>query len=298
MYKQVLLFLLLGLVAAAARADVRVDENRFMNTDGRIQIIAVTGEFEIVGSDSDQLVITGTLGTDVREMTIEGDEGYWTVELHAIQSQGRMYRGSTRSRLTILVPLDAEVEASTVSGNLKADNLSGRRVSLQSVSGSVRLDRAAPEWLEVQTVSGGQQLKSGGTHDNRLRSVSGNIEASELSGRISANSVSGNIRIEGFDANDVEAETVSGRIRLDLTPASGARYRVSSHGGSIELSLPSATPLALRANTFSGRIDSAFGGDVRRGRGPGEQLDHRVGDGSVRVDSKTFSGSIQIRHRD
>ncbi|QOC23248.1 DUF4097 family beta strand repeat protein [Wenzhouxiangella sp. AB-CW3] len=298
MYKQSVFALILCFLASAALASETVDEQRPMSPDGRIQFSAVTGEYRITGSDDDRLTITGTLGADVRELSIDGDESSWNVKLHPVRGGGRMSRGASSSNLTIAVPHGVEVEASTVSGDIEAENLAGRRVNLQSVSGSIRLNGVVPEQLEVQTVSGQQRMDAAGLRGNRLRSVSGNIEAGNLAGRIDVNSVSGGIRLDGADVEELNIETVSSRATINLKPAANARYRITSHSGNIDLILPADTPLDLRANTFSGRISSDFGGEVRSGRGPGERLDHRTGDGSVQVESKSFSGSIEVRKQD
>lgn len=298
MYKHFILTLSFCFLAPAALAGETVDEQRPMNPDGRIHFSAVTGEYRITGSDDDRLVITGSLGTDVREFSIDGDETSWSIKLHPIEHRGRMPRRAASSRLTIAVPRGAEIEATTVSGEFEAEDLAGRQVTLQSVSGAVSLNNVVPQRLSVQTVSGELRMDGGGMQGSRLRTVSGNIEARNLAGRVEVNSVSGGIELDGSDVEELNIETVAGRVVLDVRPAANARYRVTSHSGNIDLALPAETPLALRAQTFSGRISSDFGGEVRRGRGPGEQLDHRVGDGNVRVESKSFSGNINIRRLD
>ena len=298
MYTRTVLSLMLCLVSAATIAGQTIDEQRPMSADGRFHLQTVTGEFRLVGTDDAQLTITGTLGTDVRELIIEGDEGNWSVQLKPLANSSRTSRRTTGSRLTISVPRGAEIDAKSISGNFEGSDFNGRQVSVQTVSGSVRLDDVAPERLEVQTVSGMQHMDAGGVLSTRLRSVSGNIQASSLSGRISVNSVSGTVELTGSQVEELEIETVSGRVKTDMKPESNARFRIATHSGSIAMTMPADTPLRLRANTFSGRIISDFGGQVQRGRGPGERLDHRSGDGSVELESRSFSGNIEIRSRE
>jgi DUF4097 and DUF4098 domain-containing protein YvlB len=295
MYARIVFPLMLCLVSATMHAGQAIDEQRPMSADGRFHLQAVSGDFKVQGSDDAQLVITGTLGTDVREMVIEGDERGWTLQLRPIENSGRLPRRTTSSRLTISLPRGAEISTSTISGNVEASRLNGRQVSVKSVSGSVRLEGVTPERLEVQTVSGEQRMDAGGVMSTRLRSVSGNMRADSLSGRISVNSVSGITELTGSQVEELDVETVSGRIRADMKPERNARFKIAAHSGNIALTLPKDTPLNLRANTFSGRITSDFGGEVQRGRGPGERLDHRSGDGNVEVESRSFSGNISIR---
>ena len=295
MYTRAFFTLILLFVSATTLAGQTIDEQRPMSGDGRFHLNAITGDFRLVGSDDSQLTITGTLGTDVREWIIEGDEGNWNVQLKPLQNSGRTSRRTTSSRLTISVPRGAEINATTISGNFEVSDFNGRQVSVQTVSGSIRLDDVAPDRLDVQTVSGVQHMDAGGHLSTRLRSVSGNIQASNLSGRISVNSVSGTTELTGSQVEELEIETVSGRVKADMQPDNNARFRIATHSGNIATTLPADTPLGLRANTFSGRISSDFGGQVQRGRGPGERLDHRSGDGSVELEARSFSGNIEIR---
>lgn len=300
MYKRMIFSLILLSISASAVAERSIDEQRPMNPDGRLQFSAVTGEFRIVGSDDNQLVISGTLGSDVRELVIEGDDGHWDVTLKPVKQRGRMMHSMTNSRLTLSVPRGAEIEAGTVSGNLVAHDLDGRQVSLRSVSGSIELEGVVPDRLSAETVSGDQRMDAGGVQGSRLRSVSGNINisATNLAGRIAINSVSGSVELDAALGDEIEIETVSGRVRAVVEPRSDARICIASHSGNIDLSMPGDTPARFRAKSFSGGIRSGFGGEVQRGRGPGRHLDHRTGDGNVDVEARSFSGNIEFRRQD
>lgn len=286
--------LLLALVATGAAAQTEVDESRDMNADGRISLRAVTGEYEILGTDENRLTITGTLGEDVEELRIDGDAGDWTVEVRHKNQDKRTWRKSSGSELTITLPRGAEVEARTVSGSLDLRDLAGSAVYVHSVSGAIELTNVSPRRLEVESVSGAQRMNTAGSEETHLKSVSGNIETEGARGRVRIKSVSGNIELTAADIDNAELETVSGRMQAGLVPTAQGRIQATSHSGSLHLALPADTELHLRASTFSGRIKSDFGGEVQRGRGPGERLEHRVGDGRVRVEAKSFSAGVEI----
>jgi hypothetical protein len=298
MMKNLILFLALGLPGPALLAAQTVDESRPFDLDGQISFTAVTGSFEFVGSSDDRLHISGTLGEDVETMVIEGHRGHWQVELKPHDHRSRGERGGQSSRLVISVPRGVELEARTISAGMSVMDLEGHWVNLHSISGDIVLNNVQPERLNVETVSGGHNLDAGGWGESRLKSVSGNIQAHGLVGRIAASSVSGQVDVEAVDIEDADLETVSGRIEASLVPAERARINLASHSGPLNLKLPAETPLDLRANTFSGRISSGFGGEVQRGHGPGQRLSHRTGSGQVRVQAQSFSGRIQIESLD
>lgn len=287
--------LALMLAVSTAMAE-SVDETRAMDPDGRFSFSAVSGQFEIVGSDDDQLRISGTLGEEVTEMRINGDPGNWDVELR-YEERHRGARRGPGTNLTIHLPHGAETEARSVSGDIDLQDLDGESIDARSVSGDIRLTSVTPERLGVETVSGSLHLDAGG-NATRVKSVSGNINAQGLTGRIRANSVSGGIELSATEVEEIELETVSGSIVTTASVADQARISVSSHSGSTRLALPAGTPVAIRAKSFSGGIESQFGGQVESGRGPGEKLEHRVGDGSVRVELRSFSGNIRLVESD
>lgn len=283
--------LALMLAVATAMAE-SVDETRAMNADGRFSLSAVSGQFEIIGSNDDQLRLSGTLGDEISELRINGDPGNWDVELRYKENhRGTGYGTSTQ--LTLHVPHGAETEVRSVSGDLDLKGLDGQSVDARSVSGDINLSGVTPDRLGAETVSGSLHLDAGGKA-NRLKSVSGSIDARGLTGRIRAGSVSGGIELSASEFEEIEIETVSGRIVTNAGVTDQSRIAASSHSGSIHLALPAGTPVDIRARSFSGGIESAFGGQVESGRGPGERLEHRVGDGRVRVEVRSFSGNIRL----
>lgn len=298
MMKNLILILALSLPGSALLAAQSVDESRPFDPDGRISFTAVTGSYEFVGSSDNRLHISGTLGEDVETMVIEGHAGSWQIELKPYNHRGRGERRGQSSRLVISVPRGVELEARTISAGMNLMDLDGHWVNLHSISGDIVLNNVQPERLNVETVSGGHNLDAGGWGESRLKSVSGNIRAHGLAGRIAVSSVSGQVDVDAVNIEDADLETVSGRIEASLAPAERARINLASHSGRLDLKLPADTPLDLRANTFSGRISSGFGGEVQRGRGPGERLTHRTGSGQVRVEAQSFSGRIQIEPAD
>lgn len=285
-------FLLLVLVASPALAERAVDESREARPDARITLNAVTGEYRIVGTDESRLEITGTLGEDVEELLIEGGAEAWDIDVKARQSHGR--NSWSTSRLTINVPRGVELDVNTVSASAELQGLDGAWTRVNTVSGGVSLNNVRPGRLSLESVSGTLSLDAGGRSENRLKTVSGNIRAEDISGRIQAGTVSGNVDITATAVEDMEMETVSGRIETVFEPLERASLRFSSHSGDLRLKMPEDTPLDFRANTFSGRIRNDFGGEIEEMRGPGRRMEVRQGGGTVHIEAKSFSGGIYL----
>ncbi len=293
-------FLTLTLVASfclSAQARQQIDESREANADARIHFTAVTGNFDIVGHDDNSFRLEGQLGDDVEELIITGGPDDWRIELEPKDGNYNWRDSVSSSDLTLYVPVAAEVRAGVVSADLQVENLLGARVEVATVSGNIDLDNVLPERLDAKTVSGDLYVEGGGQSDSSLASVSGDVEATELRGRISVESVSGDVTIEAFDVSDLEAQSVSGDLVLNISPLDRATLDLSAHSGDIELVLPATTQMDLEANTFSGDLNNAFGGDVIERAGPGEEMMLIDGNGGVRIKAQTFSGELNIERQ-
>lgn len=143
--------------------------------------------------------------------------------------------------------------------------------------------------------------------------VSGDVDAAELSGELELRSVSGDVRLAGGEgsritgmtvsgsvellqirAKEVEGHTVSGRVTFEGPMQDGGSYDFATTSGSITLTLPQQPNATLSAATFSGHFSSSFptSTDSRRRRSRHSAV---WGNGSARVDVESLSGNITIR---
>lgn len=269
-----------------------VDETRPAAADARVELVAVTGDFEIVGHDRDTIELTGRLGEDVRELLIEGGPDHWRIELKMQQNRTIGWGRKNSSELRLMVPRAGRIEASSVSGDMSLRDLAGDTVEASTVSGDLELRQVRPDRLSASSVSGDVEADGGGRSSTRMKSVSGDVSLTGGDGRIELQSVSGDLEIDGAEVAELDVETVSGDVAAHIRPAAQARLQLSSHSGDVLLRLPRDAGVRIKAQTFSGKIRTAFGGEVQRGRGPGARLEHESGDGAVRVQAKAFSGDV------
>jgi DUF4097 and DUF4098 domain-containing protein YvlB len=83
-------------------------------------------------------------------------------------------------------------------------------------------------------------------------------------------------------------------LRGELSP--GGIYRVNSHSGNIEMSIPSDSNFELRAETFSGNIQCDF--DLKiSGKIERKELRGVAGKGNASMILSSFSGKIRITKR-
>lgn len=314
--------------ACAASAQTPVDRTVATGATGRVEVHNVVGEVTVVGWDRNEVRVTGTLGegTERLDVTTSGDNVMVRV---VIPERARNVRGS---EIEVRVParkdvhvrgVSAEVQVSGITGAVDAGSTSGevivsgqpRQVRAASTSGDVRVEATTArveanstsgdvevigtvrESINAETVSGDLGLRASAP-EMAAKSVSGMIEVSGATRRLSASTVSGSIEVESSRLQYVALESVSGSLSFigDVEPDGALNF--ASHSGSVRVALPRNVGARFQAATFSGGIDSDFGGNaIRSGDGPGRQLSFTSGNGGALVTIKSFSGEVELDAR-
>jgi DUF4097 and DUF4098 domain-containing protein YvlB len=113
-------------------------------------------------------------------------------------------------------------------------------------------------------------------------------------GSINAKTVSGGINLDNFSsAEEIDAHSISGNIRLDGKLSPGGLYDFDTISGGIRISIPSDSEFELKAKTTSGGIycdfDILISGKIDRNK-----IEGVVGNGGPRLFINSVSGSVRI----
>ena len=213
------------------------------------QIVRITGQ-----SGSIEVVANERTDVSVSDGAVHTDHGD-VVEIHA-----------TSGRLVVEVPLDTDLVVGTQSGRVTTR---GRLGAVRIIAESGRVSIASASEVDVRT--GSSRIDAGEVRGSaRVRTTSGQIAirrcsgavASTESGRIEighadgpveAHCVSGRITITMDAAADVDAETVSGRIRVRY-PTGVRVVHVDRAATTTEARLPEGD-CSVRTHTVSGRVE-------------------------------------------
>ena len=304
--------------ASSQRQDSRTEQaeriTRTFRSGQELLLSNVAGDINITrgGNEITVEVIETARGrddADAKEMLqlvdVEILERNNRVEVRTRYPQGDEMRRNRRNvnvsvTYNVTAPAGSRVRATSISGSIVARDIRGE-VSAESVSGTVRIINGG-RVASAKSISGNVEVVDS--------EIDGSLNASTASGtvtlrkvkarRVEAGSISGSVVLEDVNAEQVEGQTVSGSVKFDGTLARGGRYELSSHSGSVNVSLPGNAGFEIEATSFSGSIrsDFSFGGstDTERGRSR-RSLRGVVGDGSSVVELRTFSGSIVIARR-
>lgn len=207
-----------------------------------VRIATTTGRVRVIAEDRDDVEVDG-------RATVVTDAGRTTVE-------------SVSDALVVRVPIGCDVVVGTVSGKVETQGPLGElaivavsgRVSVEQArsadirTGSARIEVGRVDGeLRAHTKSGRITAEASGASD--VSTMSGQITLSEVSGRVHAHCISGRIEVRLVGAHDVEAETVSGRVSVEL-PA-GTRPHLPDDPAEVR---PPDCDCTVVARSVSGRV--------------------------------------------
>jgi hypothetical protein len=166
-----------------------------------------------------------------------------------------------------------EVVVKTELGN------SGGWFSRGSTSGEVKYEVIVPASTmldSVDTVNG----------DVTIRGVAGDVEAETVNGSLNVSDLEG----------DVNLSTVNGRIEAAFTRLEGQqRVKAETVNGRVTIELPESADVKVSADSLNGSINARdFGIETEKGF-VGSDLNGDIGNGSARLNIDTVNGSIKIR---
>lgn len=279
-------------MVAVVHAERSVDQTIPADPQVEIEIEIVSGSLRISGWDRNEVHIRGEIGDDVEELYVAGRGSRISIELDV--PERRFGRVEIDADLELRVPFGARLDVETVSSGIEVEGLTGR-LDLSTVSGSIEVS-GAPDLVDAESVSGSIRVEGARTAIV-AESVSGTVTVEGVADRIEASSVSGSIEVKASTVTRGDLESVSGTVLFEGGLAPNARLDVSSHSGSVRLYLPSDVSASFDLSTFSGNVDSEFGGTARREsrHAPGKTMDFVTGSGSAEVSVESFSGNVSIR---
>lgn len=270
------------LLMQPALAQKSVDEQREMNAEGRFKLSLVSGDVSVEGWDQNRFQISGTLGHEDDELSIDGSAGDWKIKIEPKQQRNWFGdSGHDDTKLTLMLPHAALASLASVSGDFDITGMDGKSLQVTTVSGEIRASSAASE-LRIKTVSGDVQASGSGSA-LELNTVSGDSRLDGMHGRVRVETVSGDVTLQAGEISDLNAQTVSGDMDFEFSLAADARIKLNAHSGDVVLNLPADSSFEVDSNSFSGDVYNDF--------------DSATGGGDARIDINTFSGDLRIRKR-
>ena len=246
-----------------------------------VSVINPYGSISVKPSLTNTVSVTAILHSDKVEVDNNQSGNRVDIQSHLLAGADAE---SGRVDYEILVPADASITLHSSTGSLHAEKLHGD-VSLEGPGAEVDVRDISDAHVHVKTMNGAVNL------DNIKN---GHVEVDSLSGEVTLNSVNGSL---------VQVVSTSGRINYVGDFGNSGEYRLTSHSGDINATIPEWTSADVSARSVRGEVHDdiplqpkshtyftldkgrAFAGTV----------------GRVAVSStvvlRTFSGKIHLRKR-
>jgi len=257
--------------------------------EGQVWITNTSGSVRVIGWDRAEVEVKAELGAGVKRLDILEEGGDVRIEVVLPTFDGR--NGS--ADLVVRIPLKSQLEVTVVSATIKVSGVGGR-TRLKSVSGDMVASLVSTE-VEMQSVSGEVVLDGGGATGNaQLKAVSGDVSVRGFSGSLDAASVSGDLVINMDQLRDLHLRSTSGDVVARGELQADTRIEAESVSGDVKLELPAVAGFVTDIETFSGDIGGCFAKQVTRAseHGPGKRLYVTQGKGGARIRVKSFSGDV------
>jgi hypothetical protein len=281
---------LLAMTALTAARARTVDQLVTADPAGKVTISNIAGEIDVIGWDRPQVSVKGDLASDDQRLEFTSQPGRTLV---SVIRSGPGWGGN--AHLTVQVPKGSELEISSISAAVDSKGVLGPQ-HIQTVSGSIAADLGTAS-CDVRTVSGDIRLRGDGQPTRlRVSSVSGSVEVEQTAGDIEATTVSGRLKVSPTLSHGVRLHATSGQIDFSGRLDRGATLESQSISGSITIHAPAQAGYEYEVQTFSGTIDNCFGEHAERASeyAPGSRLDGKRGPGDGHIRVRSLSGTVSL----
>src|SRR5262245_32712441 len=267
--------------------------------DATVEVSNVQGRVEVATWDKNEVDLVAELESPKDELEFEATERYVRIEVDRPSGKyGHHGEDEEDATLTLRVPKGIRLIVDTVSADIAVSGLRGEQ-KLESVSGEVQT-QAFDAPVRATSVSGEVSVVgNGGKATVSTENVSGSTTVGGVRGDYHGEVVSGEIRATVAAAQKIELNSVSGDIEInaELTPTS--RVTMESVSGTLTLKIKPPVNAEFDVESFSGDIESCLGPKARSTSKytPGSELNYTQGSGGARVEMQTLSGEISICDR-
>lgn len=143
----------------------------------------------------------------------------------------------------------------------------------------------------------GQVIIEGARGRITASSVSETVRITDATGDITADTTNGDVILTQIKSSNADVTTVDGDIRFEGPPASGGRYRLTTHNGDIMVAVPETASVTFIVRSYKGTFASALtlAGPPRSEARQGRRLTYTLGGGSAQMEMETFGGDIRVR---
>jgi DUF4097 and DUF4098 domain-containing protein YvlB len=220
------------IVAGTLIAETKKELHFSVGAKAGVSVVNPYGSISVKPSTNNTVVINAVLHSDKVEVDNNQSGNRVDIQSHLLAGADAE---SGRVDYEVLVPADASITLHSSTGSLRAEKLHGD-LSLEGPGSSVDIRDISNAHVHVKTMNGPVNL------DNIQN---GHVEVDSLSGDITLHAVTGPV---------VQVVSTSGRINYIGDFGKSGEYRLTSHSGDIEATIPEWTSADVSARSVRGEV--------------------------------------------
>jgi DUF4097 and DUF4098 domain-containing protein YvlB len=220
------------LIAGSLVAESRKEYHFNVGSRAGVSVNNPYGSISVKPSTGNTVTINAVLHSDKVEVDNKQNGNHVEIQSHLLSGADAV---SGRVDYEILVPSDASITLHSTTGPLRAEKLHGD-MTLEGAGATVEVRDVSAGHVHVKTVNGPVTLTN-------VRD--GHVEVDSLSGEITLDQVSGPL---------VQVISTSGRINYTGDFGLSGEYRLTSHSGDIEATVPDGTSADVSARSVKGEV--------------------------------------------
>lgn len=263
--------------ANGARKETRLE----IAPGGTVNITNNAGSVNLKSGSGHQVLVAYSLHSNKVEVDQESTPDKRRIEIrtHALPDQNPTAE-EARVDYNIAVPAGVSVTISTATAPITADGVSGD-ITLSSDTGQITASNVTRSHLHVRSVAGPVNLNS------------------VTLGHVDVTSSGGAVRLVNVTGPKVNVGTGSGNITYQGDCSGGGDYLMTTHSGSIDMTLPETASVDLTAHSVSGSVQNDFPLQAKKHSAfvpkSGSSFAGTSNSGSSSVELRSFSGRIRVK---
>jgi DUF4097 and DUF4098 domain-containing protein YvlB len=220
------------IVAGTLLAESRKEYHFSVGPKAGISVVNPFGSISVKPSLTNTVIVNAILHSDKVEVDNSQNGNRVDIQSHLLAGADAE---SGRVDYEVLIPPDASITLRSTSGALRAEKLHGD-VSLEGAGATVDIRDISNAHVHIKTMNGSVNLD--------------NIQ----NGHVEVDSLSGDITMKGVNGPLVQVVSTSGRINYIGDFGNSGEYRLTSHSGDIEATIPEWTSADVSARSVRGEV--------------------------------------------
>jgi DUF4097 and DUF4098 domain-containing protein YvlB len=262
-------------------ADTRKESKIDVAAGGTVNIVSGGGSVALHSGSGHQLLVTYTLHSAKVEVDQNASANKQRVELvtHALPGE-KPTADEARVDYDITVPASVSVNVSTTSAPITAEGVN-TEIGLSSETGQITVHNIAKAHV-------------------RVRSMTAPVTLNDVTmSRVDIQSTGGAVQLKNVTGPRVSVGTTTGNIEYKGDCSGGGDYLLTTHSGSIDVTLPSTASVDLTARSTNGQVENAFPLQEKTHNSfvpqQGRSFAGTSNSGSSSVELQSFSGKIRVK---